>query len=104
MKCPNDSSELRDLGNGNFQCPRCPFNAPKNTKRLETMHAWVAVDRDDKEGFMAVEIQGTRMVLCHSELSMAQRLRPEAQRAVRGLPGYRARLIKFTARETLEEL
>ncbi len=105
MFCPNDGSTLRkDAAGGVFQCPLCPFNVAPNTKILETMYAWVSVDAEGREGFMAVDLgSGVPMPMIHSERAMVERLRGNAKRAVKGMPGYRARLIKFSHREILDD-
>lgn len=102
--CPNDGCELVQHERGILHCPVCSFNVPLNTKILEGLYAWLSVDSEGREGFMASQLPGSSavMVLCHSERHKIEELRKTAMNAVNGLPGYSARLVHFTKREVLE--
>lgn len=102
MICPNDGMTLVMRDGDIMHCPLCPFNVPKNKKLMETMFAWVSVDPDGLEGFMAAEIvPGVKMVLCHSEYEKAVGLENIARKAISGMPGWTTRLIKFSKREVV---
>lgn len=104
MRCPNDGEILKDVGRDILHCPVCPFNVPRNTKVLQTMYAWLSVDAEGREGFMACLMpNGIQMVLCHSELHMIQKFRDMALQSLATLPGYHARLVEFTSRRVVEE-
>lgn len=103
MKCPNDGMTLVTHPHGILHCPICPFNVPGNTKILESLFAWVSVDENGREGFMAAQINGNMLMLCHSERHKAMELEDMARDAVKTIPGYHARLIKFSNREIVKD-
>lgn len=105
LRCPNDNTLLMPFGPNNLQCPICPFNMSPNHKLMEQMAVWVSVDERGHEGFMAVSMgSGAKMVLAHSDPEYAKTLRHMAARVVKTMPGWKARLIVFSTRETLEEI
>lgn len=102
MKCPNDESPLVEK-NGEYRCPLCPYGVPPNHKILKELYAWVSVDPNGLEGFMAGNFgtpeSNANMMLCHSDLKLALRLRSIAEDAIRQLPGYKTKLVRFSTRE-----
>lgn len=103
MKCPNDGIELELNTRKMYECRECGFNLPPNTKEMKQVYAWVSVDENGMEGLFGAKMpNGVLMLLCSSEYKMAVDLRDIAERSVSTIPGYRARLVKFTRSEVIE--
>lgn len=88
-----------------MRCPICCYLFFPNSKQLEQVYAWVSVDENGHEGFIAGQlgIRPVMMALMNSDLATARDLKDIAKSAIEGIPGYKVRLIKFGSREVIED-
>jgi hypothetical protein len=104
--CPNDGATLKALGSGVLQCPECIFNVPPNTQVLREVFAWVSVDTGGNEGFIAAHLPGMPLgsvaMLMNGVRATAENLRPIAEAAVRSVPGYQVKLVRYARAEVVE--
>lgn len=113
MHCPNDHSELYDDLTGIYRCRKCPFNVPVNQHKMDQMYAWVSVDSQGLEGFIAVGSDspmgpGGSMVtlvtpLIHSQEQEVMKMEKMARQAQQST-GVTIKLIKFESRTIVKEL
>lgn len=104
MKCPNCKIELiqREIDPmGILHCPICPFNCSPHKKQINSLFAWVSVDRETGvEGLIGVNVHGIIMTAISSEKSMALQFKS----IIPEMEGYDIHLVEFTMKEVLDTL
>lgn len=76
---------------------------PGQGQKIEAIYAWVAVEPDGGEGVCSMQIGNTHMPLVGADQARVESLRPQAEQ-IRRMTGYPIKLVRYAAREELEEL
>lgn len=77
---------------------------PKNTKKIDAYYIWLSVDPETgMEGIIGIKSGGQTMTMGTGDFRLAQILKPTIIEAMRETK-MRARLVKYTRAELVEEI